>query len=161
MYSGNFGRAHSYDEILSIARALRGQSIRFAFSVRGNRFDELRRAVSEEDSNIAFVPFAAEDRLQARLSAADIHIVTLREEWTGSVVPSKFFGALAAGRPVLFVGSRRSAIAHWIEEHRVGWILGAATRPKYFQNWCVCRSSGRTPTVLRALPSGVSGPLFH
>jgi glycosyltransferase involved in cell wall biosynthesis len=123
MYSGNFGRAHSYEEVISLARALREKSIRFAFSVRGNRKDELRRFVSEEDTNVTFVPFAEEDRLDARLSAADIHVVTLRNAWTGSVVPSKFFGALAAGRPVLFVGSDHSSIAGWIKTHQVGWVL--------------------------------------
>jgi glycosyltransferase involved in cell wall biosynthesis len=39
------------------------------------------------------------------------------------VVPSKFFGALAAGRPVLFEGEDSSAIAQWIKEHKVGWVL--------------------------------------
>jgi len=128
MYSGNFGRAHSFDEILSLARALRGKSIRFAFSVRGNRTEELRHAVSEHDNNISFVPFAEESRLDARLSAADIHIVTLRREWTGSVVPSKFFGALAAGRPVLFIGSQESSIARWIKAYAVGWVLEATNQ---------------------------------
>jgi colanic acid biosynthesis glycosyl transferase WcaI len=128
MYSGNFGRAHSFDEVLSLARALRGRSIRFAFSVRGNRTEELRHAVSEHANNISFVPFAEESRLDARLSAADIHIVTLRNEWTGSVVPSKFFGALAAGRPVLFIGSQESSIASWIKMYGVGWILEATNQ---------------------------------
>jgi len=49
----------------------------------------------------------------------------LREEWTGAVVPSKFFGALAAGRPVLFVGSGKSAIAGWIKQYGLGWTLSA------------------------------------
>jgi colanic acid biosynthesis glycosyl transferase WcaI len=123
MYSGNFGRAHSFEEILALSRAVRKESIAFAFSVRGNRTAELQASVSEEDRNISFVPFAEEQCLEARLSAADIHIVTLRQEWTGSVVPSKFFGALAAGRPVLFVGSQDSSVARWIETHRVGWVL--------------------------------------
>jgi hypothetical protein len=52
-----------------------------------------------------------------------VQIVSLRENWTGTVVPSKFFGALAIGRPVLFLGSPDSAIAKWITELRVGWVL--------------------------------------
>lgn len=130
MYSGNFGRAHSCEEIIALARAVRGKPIRFAFSVRGNRAEELYSSISEDDKNISFVPFAQEEYLERRLSAADIHIVSLREEWTGSVVPSKFFGALAAGRPVLFVGSRDSALARWIKTHRVGWILDGGNQPE-------------------------------
>jgi len=61
--------------------------------------------------------------LEKRLGAADIHMASLRPEWTGAVVPSKFFGSLAAGRPVLFAGSPSSSIALWIHNHKVGWIL--------------------------------------
>ena len=122
MYSGNFGRAHSYSEILTIAHALRDTDVHFAFSIRGNRAAEVRNAVTEEDHNVSFVPFASQDRLEARLSAPDIHIVSLRSDWTGTVVPSKFFGALAAGRPILFIGDEASFAARVIREHSVGWV---------------------------------------
>ena len=46
------------------------------------------------------------------------------------MVPSKFFGALAAGRPVLFVGSARSSVAQWIVKHRVGWVLDRDNQPE-------------------------------
>lgn len=124
MYSGNFGNAHSYDTILALARKLRGHAgVRFAFSVRGNRVEELRRAVTEADTNITFPAFAPLDRLELRLSAADIHMVSLQEGYEGTVVPSKFQGAIAAGRPILFSGHPDSAIARWIEELGLGWNL--------------------------------------
>lgn len=123
LYSGTFGRAHSYEAILKLARLLRGDHVHFAFSVRGNRETALREAVCPEDSNISFAPFAAAENLSDRLAGADVHVVSLRDEWTGTVVPSKFFGALAIGRPVLFCGGRGSAIAQWIEEYELGWNL--------------------------------------
>jgi colanic acid biosynthesis glycosyl transferase WcaI len=126
LYSGNFGRAHSSDLILQLARRLEPLGACIVFSVRGNKADVLRRDAAAVP-NIAFVPFSAQENLEARLSAADIHIVSLREEWTGTVVPSKFFGALAVGRPVLFAGSPESSIAHWIREHKVGWVLTGST----------------------------------
>ncbi len=123
LYSGNFGRAHSYEDILKLARALRGQGVKFAFSVRGNGVDALKKALSPADDNVFLVPFAAQEQLLSRLSAADIHLASLRSEWTGTVVPSKFFGSLAAGRPVIFSGRPDSAIAEWIQAHGVGWVL--------------------------------------
>src|SRR5262249_36777308 len=113
LYSGNFGRAHSFAEFLDLGRRLRGSRVRLWFGVRGNRAAELRRAVGPEDENVGFAGFAPEAALGKRLAAADIHLVSLRPEWTGLVVPSKFFGSLAAGRPVLFAGSRDAAIARW------------------------------------------------
>ncbi|MDX1927552.1 MAG: glycosyltransferase family 4 protein [Pirellulaceae bacterium] len=72
---------------------------------------------------VRFAGFATEEELGKRLGAADVHMVSLAPNWTGAVVPSKFFGALAVGRPVLFAGSPESAIARWIEEFKVGWVL--------------------------------------
>jgi colanic acid biosynthesis glycosyl transferase WcaI len=123
MYSGNFGRAHCHEEILELVRVLRGRGIRLVFSVRGTREQALREAVRATDDNVSFYGYASADRLERRLSAADIHVVSLRAEWTGMVVPSKFFGAIAAGRPVLFTGSSVSAVATWIESYRLGWVL--------------------------------------
>jgi glycosyltransferase involved in cell wall biosynthesis len=123
LYSGNFGRAHSFADFLELARRLRGTGARFCFGVRGNRAEELRAAIRPDDDNVALAGFAPEELLAKRLGAADIHLVSLRPEWSGLVVPSKFFGALAAGRPVLFAGPRDAAVARWIEDHGVGWVL--------------------------------------
>ena len=123
LYSGTFGRAHSWHGVPELAEELRQAGGKIAFSVQGNAVDELRHAVAASGAAISFHGFAPSHLLARRLCAADVHIVSLREEWTGTVVPSKFFGALAIGRPVLFLGSRGSAIARWIEEFNVGWVL--------------------------------------
>lgn len=124
LYSGNFGEAHSYDEFLAIARSLRDTpDIHFCFSTRGNKADELRQAVSPDDSNVSFASFASIEDLEKRLSAADVHMASLRPEWSGIAVPSKFFGSLAIGRPVLYAGPKASAISRWIEKFGVGWVV--------------------------------------
>jgi glycosyltransferase involved in cell wall biosynthesis len=129
LYSGNFGQAHSADEFLKLARCLRQDSVRLCFGVRGNCVDKLRAAVGPDDTNIGFAGFAPEAVLESRLAAADIHLVSLRPNWTGVVVPSKFFGSLAAGRPVIYAGPADSSIAQWIGEHGVGWVLNDDSLP--------------------------------
>jgi glycosyltransferase involved in cell wall biosynthesis len=123
LYSGSFGRGHSYEAFLALARRLHAGEAHFAFAVRGNRAAELKSAIQPEDQNVSIADFVPEADLPRHLTAADIHLVSLQPHWTGIVVPSKFFGALAAGRPVLFAGARPSAIARWIEEYQLGWIL--------------------------------------
>jgi glycosyltransferase involved in cell wall biosynthesis len=123
LYSGTFGRPHSYKELLDLATLLQPRGGKLVFSVRGKRLEELKKSVLERDAAVDFVPFACPERLRDRLACADIHVVTLRSEWTGMVVPSKFFGALAAGRPILFVGSEQSSLAQWIREFDIGWVL--------------------------------------
>jgi glycosyltransferase involved in cell wall biosynthesis len=148
LYSGNFGRAHSYAEILELARRLQGAPLHFCFGVRGNRAEELRRAIDPQQANVSLAGFAPEAALGKRLAAADIHLVSLRPEWTGLVVPSKFFGALAAGRPVLFAGSRDAAIARWIREHGVGWVLEPDTLDSLVRQ---LRQLAASPAQLEAL----------
>lgn len=123
LYSGNLGRAHHFESVLALARTLRQDNIGFCFAGRGPGIEELRSSIKEADANIRFAGFADESELLLRLTATDVHLVTLRESWTGTVVPSKFFGALAVGRPVLFAGSEESAIAYWIKKYRIGWVL--------------------------------------
>ncbi|MFT3768780.1 MAG: glycosyltransferase family 4 protein [Minicystis sp.] len=123
LYAGTFGRAHAHEDILALARLLRDDDVGFCFGVRGNRASALEAAVGAEDRNVRFAGFAPEAELEKRLGAADVHLASLRQDWTGVVVPSKFFGSLAIGRPVIFAGSRKSSIARWIEQHGVGWVL--------------------------------------
>jgi len=123
LYSGNFGKAHSFKEVFDIASEFSPSEAKFVFGARGNRVGELIHAIKTGPPNVKMAEFATFADLEKRLAAADIHIVTLRSEWTGAVVPSKFFGAIAAGRPVLFIGSAFSGIAKWVKEFGVGWVL--------------------------------------
>jgi glycosyltransferase involved in cell wall biosynthesis len=148
LYSGNFGQAHSFDEFLELARMLRPEPIRFCFGVRGNRVEALKAAVRSDDSNVSFAGFAPESVLEARLAAADIHLTSLRPSWTGVVVPSKFFGSLASGRPVIFAGPADSSIARWIREHNVGWVLNQESLPAVAQE---LRELARNKEKLRSM----------
>jgi glycosyltransferase involved in cell wall biosynthesis len=112
--------------VFDVAGGFSPSEARFVFSARGNRLGELIDAITTGPPNVKLAEFATLEALGKRLAAADIHIVTLRSEWTGAVVPSKFFGAIAAGRPVLFIGSGSSGIASWIREFGVGWVLDTA-----------------------------------
>jgi putative colanic acid biosynthesis glycosyltransferase WcaI len=122
LYSGNLSHPHEFYLTLKLARLTPGFAL-FCYSARGNRLADLQKAVNPEDQNFHFAPFAPPGKLEARLSAPDIHLVSLKAPYKGVAVPSKFFGALAAGRPVLFEGPRDSAIARWIEEYGLGWVL--------------------------------------
>lgn len=127
LYSGNLGRAHAYREFLDLARSLASTGIEFRWSVRGNAVDQLRSEIRETDTNIGMLGFVPESELARHLAAADIHLVSLKPEWSGVVVPSKFFGSLAAGRPILFAGPEDSSVARWIREYHVGWVLNSTS----------------------------------
>ena len=52
-------------------------------------------------------------------------LVTQKPETTGSIVPSKVYGIMAAGRPLLYIGSRRATPARIIERFHCGWFIEA------------------------------------
>ena len=126
LYSGTMGRAHDFELFLRLARACRarsGAAIAIRFVARGNRADALAAALTPADTNVALSAFADESSLPARLAAADLHLVSLRPDWAGIVVPSKFFASLAIGRPIIYAGPGDSEIARWIGEHELGLHL--------------------------------------
>jgi colanic acid biosynthesis glycosyl transferase WcaI len=106
MYSGNLGLAHSFDEFLEAARALRERrDIVFLFVGDGPRKAEVQAARDSEGlSNIRLLDPLPRQVLHASLSMADVHLISMRAEMNGIVVPGKLYGAMAAGRPVVFVG---------------------------------------------------------
>jgi colanic acid biosynthesis glycosyl transferase WcaI len=121
-YSGNFGRAHEFDTLLSAAGLLKDDP-RFAFLMTGGgaRTRDLQQAVAQARiSNFQFQGYQPAHLLADSMAAADIHLVSLRPALEGLIVPSKVYGILAAGRPVLFIGDTDGDVAQLIREHRCG-----------------------------------------
>ncbi len=63
------------------------------------------------------------------LSAADVHVVGLARGLSGYVVPSRLYGVLAVGRPVLAAAEPDSETAQVIEEVGAGVVVPAG-RPE-------------------------------
>ncbi|MEO7931672.1 MAG: glycosyltransferase family 4 protein [Chthoniobacterales bacterium] len=126
LYSGNMGMAHSFSEILDAAETLQTSApdVLFLFIGDGPR----RLEVEEESSlrglsNIRFLPPQPWTTLPESLGAGDVHVVSLRANLSGLVVPSKFYGGMAAGRACLFIGPEKCEIAQLIAAHRTGKVM--------------------------------------
>jgi glycosyltransferase involved in cell wall biosynthesis len=117
-YSGNLGRAHEFETIAGAMERL--PDVRFLFTGGGAQLDAVKRAAG---ANATFRPYAPREELSASLSAADAHLVSLRPALEGLIVPSKFYGVLAVGRPVLFVGAPDGELARIIDAHRCGMVV--------------------------------------
>jgi colanic acid biosynthesis glycosyl transferase WcaI len=125
MYSGNFGLGHDVETFLDAAESLRDDDrIRFAFVGGGKRKAEVERRVREAGlGNCVLGPYQPRERLGELVGAGDLHLVSLRRGVEGIMVPSKFYGVLAAGRPVAFIGSSDGEIARVIAEERCGIVI--------------------------------------
>src|SRR4029079_2409902 len=114
------------ESLLALARACRaraGDDIAVCFACTGTMLPALKAAVRPDDSNIRFAAFADEAGIQRRFESADFHLGSLRPDFTGIVVPSKFFAALAVGRPFIFAGAADASVSEWIRELDVGFVL--------------------------------------
>ena len=70
--------------------------------------------------NVLFLPYQPRDMLSFSLGMADLHIVPLKKGLAGTIVPSKVYGIMAAGRPFLAITDRGSEPARLIEEFGCG-----------------------------------------
>jgi colanic acid biosynthesis glycosyl transferase WcaI len=122
-YSGNLGRAHEFDTLLEAARQLHDrEDIVFLFIGSGHHFARLRVLVDEFRiaKQFQFRPYQARKDLKNSLGVADVHWLSLRPELEGLIVPSKFYGIAAAGRPTIAVTAADGEIGRLVEEHQCG-----------------------------------------
>jgi len=112
-YSGNMGRAHEFETVLGACELLYDDpGIAFLFIGDGSQRRWLERAVRRRGlANVVFEPYQPRSALAESLSAADVHLVSLQPVLEGLIVPSKFYGIAAAGRPMIFLGERDGEIA--------------------------------------------------
>ena len=118
-YSGNMGLAHDFETVVPVARAL-GDGFLFRFSGAGPRRAEVESALGDL-AWCRFQGYHRREELEAAFGENDIGLVTQQAATVGTVVPSKAYGVMAAGRGVLYVGPARSTVGRMIGEHGVGW----------------------------------------
>ena len=127
-YSGNLGRAHDIETILGAIATVEQENtaqgsprVVWLFIGGGAQLATLRREAEARGlSSLRFEAYQQRERLAESLSVADVHLVSLRPELEGLIVPSKVYGIAAAGRPAIFIGDRHGEIATLLAAHGCG-----------------------------------------
>jgi glycosyltransferase involved in cell wall biosynthesis len=120
-YSGNMGRVHEYETIVGAAELLRADDrISFVFIGGGVRMRALQAEAKRRELGFMFMPYEPRERLAQSLGAADVHLVSLRPQAEGLVVPSKFYGVAAAGKPAIYVGDPDGEIGSIVRRFKCG-----------------------------------------
>jgi glycosyltransferase involved in cell wall biosynthesis len=124
-YSGTFGLAHDEQTITEAMRQLRDDSrFRFVFAGGGARRERLEEFCRAKGIRTAeFRPYARRSELSRTYAEGHVGLVTQIPETLGAVVPSKTYGIMAAGRPVLYIGPRDATPARVLERHECGWRI--------------------------------------
>jgi len=126
MYSGNLGRYQHLEVMIHAAGELRYRDdIVFVFAGgHGGKRQKLQdMAASRNLDNVMFTPFQPLDRLAESLSMADVSLIGIypeNEENEGVIMPSKLYGLLAVGRPIICVSDPKSEVIEILKRAGAG-----------------------------------------
>lgn len=120
LYSGNMGKVHEFTTALRAARRL--PNVHFAFVGDGAKRGEIERAAGELP-NVSLRHPVPREEVGKLFASASAQLVTLDPRADGLLVPSKMFGAMASGRPVVLVASARNELARELEEGNFGFRI--------------------------------------
>lgn len=125
LYAGNIGRAHPMRSVIEAAALLREyKEIEFVFVGDKHVHSILARERGRRHlENIKFMPYQPLEKLRDVMESGDIHLVTMRHETKGMLVPCKFYSGLTVGRPTIFVGPENSEVGYIIKEYHAGKII--------------------------------------
>ena len=138
MYSGNIGLYYDLEKLIKVLKQFRkgytttgvyeegpktrdGREVVFAFVGAGSVLDKLI-SYSEKHhfENIVFIPYQDKADLIYSLNAGDIHWCVNAKGIKGVSCPSKAYGIMAAGKPVIGVLERGTEVRGLIEECNCG-----------------------------------------
>jgi colanic acid biosynthesis glycosyl transferase WcaI len=125
MHSGNIGLAQELDTLVRAAALLRDlKDMKVVIIGGGVRYGDLTAlAESVGADGVTFLPYQPPEQVPQSLSAATVHFVGLTRGLGGYVVPSRFYGVLAAGRPVIVAADAESEIAQVVREIGCGLAI--------------------------------------
>lgn len=122
MYSGNIGLYYDLLNIVKVIEKFQDKAeVVFAFIGEGSVLDELRDYQEKHRlSNMVFIPYQDKNKLIYSLNAGDVHFVVNAKGIKGVSVPSKLYGVMAAGKPVLGILEEGSEARLIVEEAGCG-----------------------------------------
>jgi colanic acid biosynthesis glycosyl transferase WcaI len=110
VHAGNLGFYGAWDTLILAAKKLARDGVRLVFVGDGAQRQQVG-AKAAGATNIVFLPFFPGSKIPSVLAAADAHVITIKRGLEGVVVPSKLYGILAAGKPIVAVAPSETDVA--------------------------------------------------
>jgi len=122
LHAGNLGFYGAWETLLAGAGKLANEGIGLVFVGDGAQRERLQGAAAGIP-NVRFLPFFPGSKIPSVLAAADAHVITVKRGLEGVVVPSKLYGILAAGKPIVAVAPRECDVVSLGE--KAGFAISA------------------------------------
>lgn len=125
MHSGNVGHAQNLDALIRATTFMRDLDDLLVLIIgSGARHVELLGLADVlETDHVRFLGYQPRELLSESLSSANVHVVGLARGLAGYVVPSRLYGILAAGRPVVVAADAESETARVVERVGCGVVV--------------------------------------
>src|SRR5260370_36736647 len=107
--AGNLGFYGAWNTLVTAARSLANEGVGLVFVGDGAQRAQIEGAAAGS-GNIRFLEFFPASKIPSVLAAADAHVVTVKRGLEGVVVPSKMYGIMAAGKPIVAVAPKETDV---------------------------------------------------
>lgn len=124
MYSGNLGLYYDLENLMGVIKKFKDrEDVVFAFVGEGTIRENLVQYKEKHNlQNVQFIPYQDKADLIYSLNAGDVHWCLNAKGIKGVSVPSKLYGIIAAGKPILGALEEGSEARLIIEETQCGYV---------------------------------------
>ena len=124
-YSGNMGLTHDMETIIEAAQTLRhDESIHFVLIGGGGKLAKIKKMVRGYSlKNVTFLPYQPRDTLKYSLCSSHVSLISLERGAEGLSVPSKLYGIMASGRPIIAIMPENTEVAFTLKEFKCGIVI--------------------------------------
>ncbi|WP_127579958.1 glycosyltransferase family 4 protein [Paenibacillus koleovorans] len=124
MYSGNLGLYYDLENLMHVVKKFQErEDVIFVFVGEGSIQNKLVQFRDDNNlKNVTFIPYQKKSELVYSLNAGDVHWCVNAKGISGVSVPSKLYGIMAAGKPILGVLEVGSEARLIIEEANIGLV---------------------------------------
>jgi len=115
-YCGNLSDPHNPDFLKAAIDSIDASRHRLVLALYGNQAAAIKEYAAGKHGVII-----VDNVPRSQLHFIDVHLVSLRKEWTHIAVPSKAISAVMLGSAILFCGSEQSDNWHLLQN--AGWLI--------------------------------------
>lgn len=126
LYTGSISGATPVSPILDAALSITKEfsDIEFVFVGEGPAFEKIASLKARHGlDRIKLLPPPPPSHLSNMMASGDVHIITLKDEASGLLVPSSFYTAMAAHRPTIVMANDQNEMAHILSEYPFGSVV--------------------------------------
>jgi glycosyltransferase involved in cell wall biosynthesis len=110
LHAGNLGFYGAWETLITAMRDLENEGAGLVFVGEGAQRAYIE-TLAKNTKNVRFLSFFPASKIPSVLAAADAHVITVKRGLEGVVVPSKMYGILAAGKPIVAVAPEETDAA--------------------------------------------------